>query len=535
VPARGPGESPVVRDGRKRNGLFPIFFYVGLALLAATFLSGCSGSSGTAIRVPEARRSFLFGVANSGFQVDMGCPTLPHEQCDDRNSDWYQFATSPRMLANPFTFLSGQDPSVVGPGHWELYEADFDLAALDLGLNGFRMGLEWSRIFPVSTVGVFGYENLRALADPAALEHYHRVFDALHARGLTPLVTLNHYTLPAWIHDGVGCNLDFQHCSPRGWLDREVTVAEIAKFAGFVAREFGGEVDLWATLNEPFALLLPGYVLPSPMRSNPPAVFLQADAMKSVFRALIEAHARMYDAVKEADTVDADRDGQASQVGIVYAMSPVEPWDPTNPLDRQAADNLFYLWNMAFLNAVLFGAFDENLDGSAVFRPELANRMDYVGLNYYVRITVGGLEQSLLPQLSPLLTVNPLRLSYQVYPPGLYDTCAFLQEISGLPIYITENNGWNDPDNTTDKELGYMTEHLRWVFHTLEQGIDLRGYFYWSLTDFFEWNQGMRPWGLYEVDPADPAKTRTPRPTATLYGDIVRAGAVPDGLAESRD
>src|SRR5262245_45090891 len=160
-----------------------------LCLLA--LLWGC-GSSGEDL---SFSRGFLFGTAVAGFQVDMGCPTLPASACEDPNSDWYQFITSP--VTNGV--LSG-DPASAGPGEWELYASDLDLVSQGLGGNAFRMSFEWSRIFPTATDAAEGYDALKALANPDALAHYHAMLAAVRARGLKPLVTLNHYTLPTWIH-----------------------------------------------------------------------------------------------------------------------------------------------------------------------------------------------------------------------------------------------------------------------------------------------------------------------------------------------
>ncbi|MBS1117954.1 MAG: putative glycoside hydrolase family protein [Deltaproteobacteria bacterium] len=490
-------------------------------------LAGCN-SEPSAIALPEG---FLIGTSTAGFQVDMGCPTLPASQCVDANSDWYQFVTSPDTIALSHTHLVGEDPAVVGPGHWELYEHDFDLAQAD-GHTVFRMSLEWSRIFPTSTVGIEGFDPLHAIANPDALAHYHAVFAALRARGLEPYVTLNHYSLPSWIHDGLGCTLDFDHCTARGWADPATIVPEIAKYAGFVAREFGGEVDLWATENEPFAIVLPGYVMPSETRSNPPAQNLLPAAAKIVFNALIDAHARMYDAIHAADTVDASGHGVAANVGLVYAMAPVAPQDPSNPKDVKAAENVFYLWNMAFLNAVVGGVLDANLDGNGVPRADLANRMDHLGINYYVRPTIQGTDGPVLPDLSPLTTFNPFTLTQdQVYPRGMYELVMFVHEQFDLPMFITENDGQAIPRGDVDAEQGALVETLQWLARAANEGADVRGYMYWSLIDNYEWNHGTTlPFGLYQVDPHDPQKTRVPRPTAQLLARIAKGHAIAGDL-----
>lgn len=504
--------------------------FVVLAL-AATLAASCSSSDEEPLDFPEG---FLFGASISGFQADMGCPTLDAATCDDPNSDWYQFATSPVTVGDSSSHLSAQSPAV-GPGHWELYEEDTGRLASELHANGFRFSLEWSRIFPTPTDGVTGYDALRALASKPALDHYHALLGGLRARGIKPLVTLDHYTLPTWIHDAVGCHQDLDRCSPRGWLDKERTIAEIAKYAGFCAREFGGEVDLWATLNEPFAVVLPGFIFPTPERTNPPAVGMRVAEAKQVLVALIEAHARMYDAVKANDEADADGDGQASKVGVVYAMTPVAPAEADNERDVEGAKNLFYLWNMVFLNGAAKGDLDEDLDGHTVHRDDLANRMDYVGINYYTRITTSGTARPFLPELSPLSTFNPLTANlWEDYPRGIYEMAMVVKDELGLPAIVTEN-GVADP-NDDGTGPSYLVRHLAWVSRAIRDGADVRGYFYWTLMDNYEWNHGMDVrMGLYAVDKDDPKKTRVARQTVPVFARIAEAGAIPGDLAARYD
>jgi beta-glucosidase/6-phospho-beta-glucosidase/beta-galactosidase len=485
------------------------------------------GSSQSGLRFPS---DFVFGTAIAGFQVDMGCPSLERATCDDPNSDWYAFTTSTRITADPTAHLSGQNPSIVGPGFWELYADDIARAEGTLHTGGLRLSLEWSRIFPTATDGIDGYENLKAAASAAALSRYHSIFAELKKRQMRPFVTLNHYTLPTWIHDAVGCHADFANCTPKGWVDAERTVREIAKFAAFSAEEFGAEVDWWATLNEPLQNMLFGYVEPSAQRSHPPAVLLQTNAAKTVLRALIDAHARMYDAVKAHDTVDADGDGRASFVGVVYPLVPVEPSDPGAALDVRAAADIDYLWNRAYLQAVALGRYDENLDGTIVDRPDLKGRMDYVGINWYSGLEVKGLGISLLPALSPKFTANPLAF---VETPNQPDKlAAFVRYVNadlGLPAIISEN-GTTDP-NDDGSGPRFIIRNMKAVAEAISAGSDVRGYFYWTLMDNYEWNHGMDlRMGLFAVDKNDPMKLRAPRKGAEIVGQIAGSRILSDAL-----
>ena len=470
--------------------------------------------------------SFVFGASVAGFQVDPGCPTVPADQCEDRSSDWYQWVTSAEQLGD----LSAQiafEPLSHGPGEWELYERDFDLAKNDLSLGAFRLSLEWSRIFPTATDGLEG-EALRAVANHEAIDHYHSIFAALKARGLTPLVTLHHYTLPLWLHDGVACHLNIDTCVNRGWLDHDRIVNEISKYAAFCAREFGAEVDWWATLNEPFAVVLPGYLLPSKDRVNPPGLTLKVAQGKAAMVAMIDANARMYDAVKANDLLDADRDGKAAVVGLVYATVPTAGQNPDSKIDVRAAEHIDYLYNSAFLNAALKGLVDADLDGapdSPTPRADLVGRADYLGINYYTRVTVAGTGEPVLPSLSPLTTFDPTSIvQHQGDVKGLYDIVMTMQARYHLPMYITETGA----DSAADPALtaAWVVGTMAWAKRAIRDGADLRGYFVWSLIDNYEWNQGMAAkFGLYSVD-LD-SKARAPREAANAYRDIVKARDLP--------
>lgn len=491
-----------------------------LLALAPALVAGCSRSG-----FPEG---FAFGAAVAGFQVDMGCPTIPAAECEDRRSDWYHFVTSTVTIARSSNFLSG-DPVSMGPGFYELFEQDFDRMQA-MGLTHFRFSVEWSRVFPESTVGIEGHEALKARASAAGLDYYRRQLQALRARNITPLVTLNHYTLPEWIHDAVGCNRDLARCSPRGWLEPHIG-EEIAKFSGFVARELGDLVDRWATQNEPFAVVLPGYLQPTQFRTNPPSVGIQLDAARTALFALIRAHGLMYDAVKESDTVDADGDGLAAEVGLVYAVAPVHPKDPNKAVDRRAANNVDHLLNGVFLDAIAKGILDERLDRSGERAPNLENRLDFLGVNYYFRVVVEGEDESIFPTFSPLATFNPLTVEQgDVYPRGMYETLMMLTErYPGLPLVITENGV---DVNLFADTTRFLVEHLGHVERAREDGADVRGYYYWSLVDNYEWNHGMAmQFGLFAVDPLDPMKRRTPRPVVDAYARIVEERAIPADLA----
>lgn len=457
---------------------------------------------------------FLWGTATAGFQVDMGCST----PCPDLKSDWYQWATDPDIIA---ANLTNGDPLEDGPGHWEHYAEDYDLAVEVLHNNAYRMSIEWSRIFTTSTEHAETHEELLAIADMDAVAQYRSMFEAMRARGIEPIATLIHYSMPTWIHDGVDCHFNVDTCENRGWLDGERLIPELAKYAGFAAREYGDLVDIWATMNEPYAIVLAGYVFPSEERTNPPGLTdFDLNYAPVVINNMIEAHARMYDAVHANDLVDANGDGVVTQVGLVPNLAPTEPANPQREYDVIGAENAHQLYNIHMLDALIFGRWDSSFDGEVnEIREDWKGRMDYVGINYYTRLKLIGARSQLAPGI-PLFTFLPdMTDLFEVYPRGIYDVSMFVKERYDLPIYITENGTVSQPEETRAAE--FVVNHLSWVRRAIAHGADVRGYFYWSLLDNYEWNHGYdMQFGAfgYDVD----TKERIEKHLAGVYGEIAR-------------
>ena len=153
-----------------------------------------------------------------------------------------------------------------------------------------------------------------------------------------------------------------------------------------------------------------------------------------------------------------------------------------------------------------------NLDGKVVHRDDLAGRLDFLGVNYYVRATVEGLGSPIFPDLSPFTTFNPFTLQLQGDAAGIGEVLDFARSY-GKPIYVTETGQEDAAD--TGAAAAWINTTLRETRNAMSRGADVRGYFYWTLMDNYEWNHGMTVrMGLYGVDARDPAKARTPRPKA---------------------
>ncbi|MEZ4236284.1 MAG: family 1 glycosylhydrolase [Myxococcota bacterium] len=459
---------------------------------------------------------FAFGTATAGWQVEPGCPTWSEAECGLPAADWTQWVTDPDVIADPGLYVRGE-PVTAGPGMWELFEDDVQVMRAD-GMTALRTSLEWPRLFPDGAAeAADSVDALAAYADPA-VQRYHEMFAALRAAGIEPVVTLNHYTLPLWVHDGVACHDDLASC-PDGWVTRERIVPLIAKYAGFCAREFGADVDLWFTLNEPFATTVSGYVLPTEDRSAPPGRYLDLDSAVAVMRNQIEGHAAMVDAVRAEDAVDADGDGVANQVGIVMNFAAITPADPASEADQLAVQHADYLYHALYLDAVTTGAWDDDLDGVPDrTRDDLAGRLDVLGINYYNQLVVTGLGAAPFEAL-PVFDFS-FTFSWDPYPEGLGEVvrrgAAF-----GAPIWVTENG----TPLVEERGAEILDGHLASLAGAVADGVDVRGYLYWSYVDNYEWNHGMGlRFGLYRLDPD--TKARIPRDVRDRYREIAATGAL---------
>lgn len=486
-------------------------------LLLGTFAwAGCRSDDALRPAIPLERdvpTNFLFGAATAGFQVDMGCPS---SDCTDTASDWYAWVTDPRIVDTESLHVTGE-PLDVSPGMWELFEDDVARMQAD-GMTGYRMSLEWSRLFPDGAAeAALTVDALAAHADPAAVARYHEMFSALRAAGIEPLVTVNHYTLPTWVHDGVACHLDPDGCTADGWVSGERIVPLIARYTAFVAREYGGDVDTWITLNEPYATTIAGYVQPGEDRSAPPGLSLDFGRAVAVARHQIEGHAAMADALRAEDTVDASGDGSAVAVGLVMNMAVFEPTDPERPQDVQAATHADYMYHQLYFDAVTVGAWDDDLDGVVDrTRPDLADRLDFIGINYYNRVFVSGLGISLSDEL-PLFDFLPT-FSWDPYPEGLGQVIERATAWN-LPIIVTENG----TPYVEERGVEVLDGHLAAMGEAIAAGADVRGYMYWSYIDNYEWNHGMDlRFGLYTFDPQ--TKERQARPVLERFRDVMASG-----------
>jgi beta-glucosidase/6-phospho-beta-glucosidase/beta-galactosidase len=495
---------------------------------AAGIDSGSDGSDSAVLPRPIAfgafgslagaagRGSFRFGVATAATQIEDANPT----------TDWY-------LWTQPVAAGGLGHGSFVGDAVRGYSQAIDDLALVRaLGVDSYRFSIEWARIEPT-----------KDHIDEAAIAHYRDELIALRAMGLQPLVTLHHFSNPVWIADprGDSCSAgpsDTNLCGLGSHGGVEI-IAQMAEHAALIAQRFGDLVDEWGTLNEPVNYLLAAYGI----GSYPPGrvtIAQIASGFVPVVRDYLAAHAAMYQAIKANDTVDADGDGVAASVGLSLSVA---DWQAsrhnlpsTEPDDLAARDRLIYLFHYLVVDSVLHGTFDPDFDGLADEpHPEWANTLDWLGVQYYFRSGVTGASA-----LIPLANLTPCfggfdsgaclpapdpsycvpRMGYEGWTDGIHDILvAFHARYPELPLVVSEAGIATD---VGPRRAENIVRVLEAIARARDEGVDVRGYYHWSLTDNFEWTEGFGPhFGLYAVDATSYA--RRPTEGADVLAAIAKA------------
>jgi beta-glucosidase len=421
---------------------------------------------------------FLWGVATAAHQ----------NEGNNTNNDFWAWEQIPGHVADGST-------SGLACDWWNRAEEDFDRAAA-LGLNTLRMSVEWSRVEPQP--GVW---------DSAAFDRYREMLKGLRARGLEPMVTLHHFTNPLWLAE------------QGGWLNPDV-VRLFERYVAKVVETLSDLCQMWGTINEPSIYAAHAYVLGkwSPGES---------DLLKfiRVTRNQVKAHAAAYRTIH--------RRQPGAQVGIVKHVAAFDPADPTSAADRRVASIRDTLLNGRFMDAVMEGRFKPPLGAGIRRYAPAVDSNDFIGLNYYGRHPLRfdpGAADTLFAgavQAPPEIAWPEPWTDREIYPAGLHRFLARLARY-GQPLYVTENGM---ADAADEVRPGFILTHLASLHRAIRQGVDVRGYYYWTLVDNYEWVEGWTtPFGLFGLDPA--TQERTPRHSAELYAEIARANAITEEMVE---
>jgi beta-glucosidase len=411
---------------------------------------------------------FRFGAATAAHQVEG----------NSRDNNWTRWEDHVDADGRPA--IANGDRSGRAADHWERFEDDVALM-VELGLDTYRFSVEWSRIEPEP--GRF---------DASAVERYRDWCALLRANGITPMVTLHHFTEPGWISD-------------RGGFEDPGTPAAFERFVEHVVPALAEHVDLWVTINEPNVFSVLGWLY----GEFPPGGHSLGRTAR-VLRNVLEAHARAYHAIHRLDTEPTDPMFAPAQVSIAQNVVLFEPRSWTNPAEVAARRVLHRNYNHAPIQACRTGTLRFGFPGAGVHEriPGLAGTLDWLGINHYFRqlVRVPGPDGPLDAGFDATTVKGDMGWDLI---PGTLATAARWASGFGLPITVTEH-GTCDGDVPDLRRQWFLTESLEELADAVADGIDVRGYIHWSLMDNFEWAHGFGPrFGLYRVDYDTQARTLT--------------------------
>ncbi|PPL18777.1 GH1 family beta-glucosidase [Microterricola pindariensis] len=451
---------------------------------------------------PVLPQGFVWGVSTAAYQIEGAVAE------DGRGpSSWDAFCAEPGRVLNG-------DTGEVACDHYHRYPEDIALMA-ELGVDAYRFSFAWSRIQPAGSGAV----------NPLGLDFYDRLVDGLLEAGVTPSPTLFHWDTPLPLEQA------------GGWLNRD-TALRFGEYAGIVGEHFADRIPRWITINEPVVLTMLGY-----------GAGIQAPGLQLGFEALPAAHNLL---LGHGLAVRALRAAGAGNIGVANNHAPT--WAASEvPADQQAAGLYDNISNWIFADPILTGRYPEAMAGMLPEVPAedleiISSPIDWYGINYYNPTAVAApgfsqrqgddgpalidgheLDASLPFELVDIDGYPRTDFDWPVIPAGLTELLVSFRERYGdalPPVYITENGAAiNDgPDATgqvaDQRRIDYTDAHLRAIAAAIAAGVDVRGYFHWSLLDNFEWAVGnsMR-FGLVHTD--FETQRRTPKQSFHWYRDVI--------------
>jgi beta-glucosidase len=414
---------------------------------------------------------FRWGTATAAHQVEG----------NNANSDWQQWEQQEG------TILQGHRAGLAC-NWWENAEADLDRAA-EMGTNAHRLSLEWSRIEPEPSQ-----------FSPEALARYREILQAMHQRGIEPMVTLHHFSNPIWLVE-------------KGDFNADIVAEYFQRYTAKVAAELGDLIPKWVTINEPMVYLFMRYlegVFPAPRQGG-------WRGARRAYRNLLRCHAAAYHTIKEARPEAA--------VGVSKNMAVFQPRPGKGALHQWWANRIAWLFNDAWLQSMANGRLRQPFGRGQI--DKLAGSYDFIGVNYYTRFYVpfpptdGLIDET----WEPGAVVSDGNYG-EVYPEGLFQVIERVVPYE-KPIYITENGV---PDRADRLRPSFLITHLRQVWQAINFCYPVMGYYHWSLVDNFEWDRGWtQRFGLIEMDPE--TGERSMRRSGELYGEICHSYSLSSEMA----
>lgn len=448
---------------------------------------------------------FLWGTATASYQVEGAVNE------DGRGpSIWDTFSHAPDRVYRG-------DTGDIACDQYHRLKGDLDLMA-EFGIKAYRFSVAWPRIQPEGSGAV----------NQKGLDYYRRLVEGLHERGIEPMLTLYHWDLPQPLEDR------------GGWTSRE-TSERFAEYTGIVYGSLADSVRFWVTLNEPWVSSWLGY-----------GVGVHAPGHRSISKALAATHHLLLGhGLAMQEMRSRGNSGGHNQLGITLNLSPVRPSRNREP-DREAARGVDGQANRLYLDPILRGSYPEDVldlyasasdfyfvrDGDL---KTVSASIDFLGVNYYMRHMVredtAGTDDVFSSARARVVIphgVEKTAMGWPIEPEGLTELLLRLdREYTKLPIYITENgcalNDYVDPEGCVNDEerIAYLDAHLRAAHEAIAGGVDLRGYFAWSLLDNFEWAEGYsKRFGIVYVD--YPTQRRIPKTSARWYAGVIGRNGLED-------
>ena len=419
-------------------------------------------------------RGFLWGTATAAHQVEG----------NNTNNQWWKWEQEGHTNGT-----SGLAADWWG-GRWK---EDFDRAA-ESGQNAHRLSVEWSRIQPTPDSW-----------DEDALERYRAMLRGLRDRGMTPLITLHHFSDPLWFYE-----LD-------AWEHTEA-VALFEKFVRKTVEALKEYCTLWCTINEPNVYALSGYVT-----GDFPTKHRGINVAMRVLANLLRGHAAAYHAIHQIQP--------EARVGYAHHHRPMVTKRSWFPLDALMQRIRYDGVNMTFPSGISTGTMSTPIGKFRV--PEAKGTQDYLGLNYYSMDTVSfhpGKPGELFTH-SEFPSDGDLSETKFIanIPEGLFETIKWaVHRYPNLPLLITENGVEDSHDRLRPR---YLAQHVHQMWRAVNFNWPVKGYFNWTLVDNFEWERGWtQRFGLWELDVA--TQKRTKRPSADLYAEICKENGLSSEMVQ---
>jgi len=418
-------------------------------------------------------RGFLWGTATSSHQVE-GYNT---------NNNWWAWEQEPDRIIHGHK--SGAACDWWG-GRWR---EDFDRAK-ETNQNAHRFSIEWSRIQPLPNIW-----------DESSLDQYREMARGLHQRGMTPFVTLHHFSDPLWLTE-MG-----------GW-ENEKVADYFVPYVRKVVEALREYVNLWVTINEPNVLAVEAFL----MGKFPPG----KQDLRTTFNVmtnLVRAHAAAYHAIHEVQPT--------ARVGVAHHYRGFQPLRSWSPLDRYASGLPHRLVNEFFPRALTDGVL--RFPFRRIRIPQAKDTQDYLGLNYYTQAQMSInllLAKEFFGKYPPDADLSEGGFIANV-PQAMFKMLQWGNGF-GLPMIIAENGVEDSKDSLRPR---YLVQHLHQVWRAVNFNYPIKGYFHWSLVDNFEWERGWtQRFGLWELDVE--SQTRRKRKSVDLYAAICRENSISSEMVE---